>query len=300
MIDRPGHRERLRAAFDSITRPPPPTLAARIRAGVMGSRVPSLPAPAPLAEPGPPAPPVRPLPAVVPVAAEPPGAPARRPHGLRPALAAGAALLVVASAVAGLAAVHSRLPAPSRTAATAPPTSPASRVTPAPSPSASLPAPSPTETASPPPAAAPPVPPAVAAPPGFACAALGGGAAAPATMTTARVGTHDGYDRFVLQFSGPVPRFEVQPQQSTTFGQAGGSLTVRGSAAALVTLHDASGAGAYGAPTDFQPGYPVLQEARLLSDSRGEVEWALGLSRPACLRTMALGSPSRLVVDVSG
>src|SRR5437764_142697 len=56
VIDRPGHRERLRAAFDSITRPPPPTLAARIRAGVMGSRVPSLPAPAPLAEPGPPAP----------------------------------------------------------------------------------------------------------------------------------------------------------------------------------------------------------------------------------------------------
>jgi hypothetical protein len=118
-------------------------------------------------------------------------------------------------------------------------------------------------------------------------------------MSTARVGAHDGYDRFVVQFDGPVPQFEVRLQDSATFSQSGGAA-LRGSAGALVVVRNASGAGAYGAPTDFQPGFPVLREARLLSDSQGVVEWGLGLSRPACVRTMVLDSPSRLVVDVSG
>ena len=117
-------------------------------------------------------------------------------------------------------------------------------------------------------------------------------------MTTSRVGAHSGYDRFVVQFDGPVPRFEVTPQDSAAFASSGGPVTLQGSAGLAVVLHGASGPG-FGGPGDMRPGFPVIQEARLLSDSQGVVEWGIGIAHPACFHAWTLGSPSRLVVDIA-
>src|SRR5207237_4547922 len=200
--------------FDAITRPPRPALAARIRAAVVGQPAPA----APVAE------------------------ATRRRLGL--ALAVVAALLVVATALGGVLALRARLSPPSRTATVAPRSTPAS----SPAPTASVlptetpqPSLSPAPSESPAPLAPPPAGPAVAAPPGFTCAARSGGTAAHATMSTARVGAHAGHDRFVVQFNGPVPQFEVRLQDSATFSQSGGGA-LRGSAGALVIVRNASGA----------------------------------------------------------
>jgi hypothetical protein len=113
-------------------------------------------------------------------------------------------------------------------------------------------------------------------------------------MTTARVGAQNGYDRFVVQFATAVPRFDVQLQG----GSSAGGVTLQGSAVLVVVLHDTSGAGTFTGPTDAEPGFSMLREARLLSDSQGVVQWGIGIARPACFHAWALGSPARLVVDV--
>ena len=102
-------------------------------------------------------------------------------------------------------------------------------------------------------------------------------------MTAVRSGPHDGYDRFVIQFSGPAPRYDVQ-------AQAGGGL--------LVTLHGASGQGTYRGPTDLQPGLATLRDARETSDADGTLEWTLSLSRAACFHAFVLAGPGRLVIDI--
>jgi hypothetical protein len=117
-------------------------------------------------------------------------------------------------------------------------------------------------------------------------------------MTTARVGAQNGYDRFVIQFDGPVPQFEVTLQDGAAFAQSGGPVQLQGSAGIMVVLRNASSP-AYAGPRDLQPGFAVIQEARLLSDSQGVVEWGIGIAHPACFHAWALGSPSRLVVDIA-
>jgi hypothetical protein len=117
-------------------------------------------------------------------------------------------------------------------------------------------------------------------------------------MTSARIGGHVGYDRFVIQFASAVPQFTVQPQGSASFVDGGSSVTLEGSAGLLVTLQDTAPAGSYGAPSDFRPGYLALLEARLLSGSPGLVQWGIGMARQSCFRAWTLADPSRLVIDI--
>jgi len=64
-------------------------------------------------------------------------------------------------------------------------------------------------------------------------------------------------------------------------------------------LHNASGAGAYSGPNDVKPGFSEIQEARLLSDSQGVVQWGVVIAHTACFHAWVLSSPSRLVVDIA-
>jgi hypothetical protein len=134
--------------------------------------------------------------------------------------------------------------------------------------------------------------------PGYSCAAQSGGGG-PATMTTARAGVQNGFDRFVIQFSGGVPGYEVTPQDSASFAQEGGPVTLAGSAGLAVVLRNATGAGAFSGPRDLQPGFAEIKEARLLSDSQGVVEWGIGIGRVACFRAWTLPGPPRLVIDIA-
>ena len=260
-------RDQIRRAFALLTRPPRPQLDELIRRSLFGRLAPSR------ARALPPVPPLAVVAAVVVVA-----------------LVAGSVLVgpaLVGSARRGLAGL---LTAP-RTAA-----SPSSQARPSsaqPSPIAATPTAAPTPTATPTPAP----PPTPVAPPGYSCAAQSGGAGQ-STMTTARVGAQSGYDRFVIQFSGGVPQYDVELQDSASFPPGGGGVTLQGAAGLSVVLHGASGSGFTG-PTDAQPGYQLIREAKLLSDSGGTVEWGIGISRAACFHAWVLSDPSRLVVDIA-
>jgi hypothetical protein len=276
-VNQPPH-EQLERAFSEVTRPPRPQLSERIRDSLWGR-----------------------------------AGQVRRRRGLPVPLAGVVAAVVLVAliaaavfegetAVAGARRDLSRvagLLSPQRTAAR----SGTPRATPAPAVASATPtatpAPAPTPTAAPTPSEPPPptATPATAAPlsaPGYSCDAQSGGGGGRASMTTARAGAQKGYDRFVVQFSGPVPLFTVQLQASPTFA----GVTLRGASGISVVLRNASGAGVFSGPTDVVPGLGTLSEAKLVSDSQGVVQWGIGLARPACFHAWVLGGPSRLVIDI--
>lgn len=284
--------DEVRQAFSKLTLPPPPSLLDRIRESVWGRPAPAAP------------PPVVPLARVGPVGS-------RRAAGRRPlpgavlvaatlviALAAGALLIGPGglgrqvAGVRGLIGSQQTASTAPRPAASQPAQTPALAASPTEAPTA-VPAATPA-TPAPTPAAPAPAPLL-----GYACATQSGGGSAPSTMTAARVGAQNGYDRFVVQFSGSVPLFEVRPQDSASFavGGSGATVSLQGSAGLSMTLRNTSGAG-YPGPSDFRPGFSVIQEARLLSDSGGVVQWGIGLSHASCFHAWTLAGPSRLVVDV--
>jgi len=275
--------ERIRRGFSTVTRPPRPQLDRRIRDAIWGR---SAPAPSPLTLPVPPAALVAAL-LVLALAA---AAVLEWPAIARTAASVGRGVS------AGVARVLPSGQPPAGRSSAAVSTAPS---VPSPSPSLSpsaAPTPEPTQPPAPTPPPPPTAPPATL--PGYSCAAQTGGAGT-ATMTTARVGAQAGYDRFVVEFSGPVPQFEVTLQESASFAQSGGPVSLRGGAGLRVVLRNVTGAGAYSGPSDIRPSFSAIQEARLLSDSQGVVEWAVGIARPACFHAWTLGAPSRLVVDVA-
>jgi hypothetical protein len=150
-----------------------------------------------------------------------------------------------------------------------------------------------------PPTVTPPTPPGTNLP-AFACADVSGGTAGIANETAVRVAAQYGYDRFVIQFDSGVPAYTVKRQNSPVFkvGSSGQSITLSGTAGALVQVHTATGQNTYNGPIDFvHSDYMVLNEARLTGDFEGYLSWGLGLTRAACLRTFTLTDPPRLVVD---
>jgi hypothetical protein len=213
-----------------------------------------------------------------------------------PRLAAAVAILTALLVVAGLILASRHAAPPANPAATPRPTVSASAspapgpVVPAPGTTASPPAPTPSATA---PSSLPP----------FVCAEQSGsGPTSPPTgVTDVRVGAQAGYDRFVMQFAGPVPQYDVRAQAGATFTQdaSGAPVTLAGSAGLLVTVHGAQAAGSLVSPTDQRPaGTAVVLEARQVGDFEGVVHWGLGLSHATCFRAFTLSGPSRLVVDV--
>ncbi len=152
-----------------------------------------------------------------------------------------------------------------------------------------------------PPPVTPPTPPGdnLAA---FACKDVSGGKAGTANVTAVRVGEQSGFDRFVLQFDSQVPVFTIKRQSKTAFtqGASGQTISVAGSAAVLITLHQTHQAGSYTGSTDIQHSdFGVLREAIVVQDFEGVVQWGVGLASPACIRAFTLSDPARLVIDFS-
>jgi len=139
-------------------------------------------------------------------------------------------------------------------------------------------------------------------PEGFTCAdASGGSEQAGSNVVGVRVGQHDGYDRLVIEFSGPIPGYKVQRRTGTTFTESprDQAVTLSGTNGVLIVLHPILNWTSYSGPFAFKPDYPVLREARQVENFEGYQQWALGIQGTPCLRVTTLTSPSRLVVDVA-
>src|SRR5438309_11918895 len=70
-------------------------------------------------------------------------------------------------------------------------------------------------------AAASPSPAALSAAPGFVCADSAGGSVTDSTVVGVSVGQHEGYDRFVIEFGGGIPSYELARLQRSPAGSVG-------------------------------------------------------------------------------
>lgn len=198
-------------------------------------------------------------------------------------------LTAVALALVAACGQVSNRPAPSPTAPASSPT-PSATVTPSPTVTAAAPIPTPT-TSQP---AGPPA--------GFACAnASGGSAQAVSRVVAVRVGSHDGYDRLVIEFNGAVPAYRIQLQTGTRFvtDPKGEQIMLAGTNGVLVDIRPVAEWALYAGPSAFQPGFPFLREARLIQNFEGVQQWGLGVQGSPCLRVSTMVSPSRLVIDIA-
>jgi len=165
-----------------------------------------------------------------------------------------------------------------------------------PTPTAATTAPSSASSAAP---SAAPSAGASAAPAGapFVCADSTAAGTQRANVVAVRADHNVGFDRFVLEFDGPVPGYSVTRQANANFTQdaSGRPVTLEGTAGALVRLEPGSSLAS--APMAVTPRLTVLREGRQIGDFEGVVRWGLGLATPACMRVQTLSAPSRLVID---
>lgn len=138
-------------------------------------------------------------------------------------------------------------------------------------------------------------------PAGFTTAGVSGGSLATIVSVSAvRAGAHPGYDRFVIEFSGPVPAYTVTPQADPRFTLTpkGGTVTLEGTNGVLITVHHINWT-AYTGPTSLRPAFTYLRESQLIQNFEGVQQWGLGIAGVVAVRVFTLSSPARLVVDVT-
>ena len=121
-------------------------------------------------------------------------------------------------------------------------------------------------------------------------------------ITGVRTAAHPecGYDRLVLDITGPRPSFEVRYVPRVTADPSGKPIILPGQRYVLITLrpaqaHDSSGGSTV---TRLAPalGYPVLKGYALVADFEGVFTLALGLGGPASIRIGEL--PGHWYIDV--
>jgi hypothetical protein len=132
----------------------------------------------------------------------------------------------------------------------------------------------------------------------------GSGTAARGHLADVRVGTHDGYDRIVFEFTDAIPPYSIDVA-TPPFSQdpSGLPMTVDGSYFWQVVLNGGTkmlpdGTSSYDGATDFTPGYPKLAELVESGDFEAVSTWYIGMSGESCVRVLTLDGPPRLVVDI--
>lgn len=101
-------------------------------------------------------------------------------------------------------------------------------------------------------------------------------------------------DTLTFTFDHGTPEFEVQPQSSSHFfvGDGRGQwVDVLGSAGAVIILKGFRGdMKNYAGPASLKSQGPQLLEVREVSEFEGNLQWAVGLSKPGCASVTAAGS----------
>ncbi len=135
----------------------------------------------------------------------------------------------------------------------------------------------------------------------FAQANFSGGSVATSQVAAVRIGRHDGYDRFVIEFSGGIPSYTVTRQTSATFTRSpkGDVVTLDGSAGVVVTVQSITNWTGYTGDTSFKPGYPCMREALMIQNFEGVQQWGIGVGGTPALRVFTMTAPDRLVVDIA-
>lgn len=124
-----------------------------------------------------------------------------------------------------------------------------------------------------------------------------------ATLTALRTARHEGFDRAVFEFDGPVPRLRVAyvdtPVRACGSGEA---LRLDGDGWLSVTFTPARAHTDAGEATvadrRARPALPAVLERAITCDFEADLQVVFGVAAPTAYRLTELAAPSRLVVDV--
>ena len=126
-----------------------------------------------------------------------------------------------------------------------------------------------------------------------------------------RVGTHDCFDRFVLQLQGigPEPGWTVGYRAPLIEDPSGRIVDLRGAAELEVIVRAWTVVPYPAMPAEWMPfegptrilpeDFPVLREVRYLTAFEGVTQFGIGVDRRHPFRVMWLRGPDRLVVDIA-
>jgi hypothetical protein len=121
-----------------------------------------------------------------------------------------------------------------------------------------------------------------------------------------RTGSHDGYDRVVLEFRNDLPSWRVGYVDEVT-SESGATVPLEGSASLSVQVdpawaHDQNNPpyeATYTGPRSLTPDYPMLRQVRWVDEFEGHLTFGIGLQRQVGFRVLELRGPSRLAIDVA-
>jgi hypothetical protein len=122
-------------------------------------------------------------------------------------------------------------------------------------------------------------------------------------LTQLRAGRQATYDRFVIQFSGALPSYDIRYVPTLVQDGSGRPVHLAGAADLRIRLggaaaHRPSGATSLSTPAHARPLLPALREYQLIGDFEGVVTVGLGVTEVLDFRVSELASPARLVVDI--
>jgi hypothetical protein len=125
-------------------------------------------------------------------------------------------------------------------------------------------------------------------------------------LVAIRTGSHDGYDRVVLEFRNDLPSWRVGYVDQVT-SESGATVPLEGEASLFVQVdpawaHDQNTPpyeATYTGPRSLTPDYPMLRQVRWVDEFEGHLTFGLGLARRVGFRVLELREPSRLAIDVA-
>jgi hypothetical protein len=123
-------------------------------------------------------------------------------------------------------------------------------------------------------------------------------------ITAIRTASHPGcgYERLVLDITGPLPGYSIRYVSSVTADPSGRAITVPGNRFLLITMRPAQAHTQSGAPTMTRHsqvlGYPMLAGWAVTGDFEGVVTLAVGLHAATSIRVGELSG--RLYIDFKG
>jgi hypothetical protein len=125
-------------------------------------------------------------------------------------------------------------------------------------------------------------------------------------LVAIRTGSHDGYDRVVLEFRNDLPSWRVGYVDEVT-SESGATVPLEGAASLFVQVDPAWGhdlntppyEATYTGPRSLTPRYPTLRQVRWVDEFEGHLTFGVGLRRQVGFRVLELRGPARLAIDVA-
>ncbi len=124
------------------------------------------------------------------------------------------------------------------------------------------------------------------------------------TMTGIRTGLHPGFDRIVLDLTGPRPGVTYQRADELTADGSGDVVWLTGERFVAVVVnpaqaHNDAGASTYTGPEKFRtPNLRNVMAVALTGDYEGYLSIGLGVRHDSSVNVFTLASPTRVVIDI--